>query len=131
MSRDNKSYEQPVEITEELPDPKVDLVATVGNNAVLRRYIWWNFWIIACDASSWQIGLACMDANAVLPVFISTLTDSKLAIGFLFALLRAGADGYMLKETNPADLLHAVRVTAAGGVALGPGITDRVLVHHG
>ena len=35
---------------------------------------------------------------------------------FLLASLRAGADGYILKEATPAELRHAVRTVAGGGM---------------
>jgi DNA-binding NarL/FixJ family response regulator len=41
-------------------------------------------------------------------------------------LLRAGASGYVLKQSAPADFLKAVRAVAAGGVYLDPAMTTRV-----
>jgi DNA-binding NarL/FixJ family response regulator len=41
-------------------------------------------------------------------------------------LLRAGASGYVLKQSAPADLLKAVRAVAAGGIYLDPSMTARV-----
>jgi DNA-binding NarL/FixJ family response regulator len=40
--------------------------------------------------------------------------------------LRAGASGYVLKQSAPADFLKAVRAVAAGGVYLDPSMTGRV-----
>ena len=37
---------------------------------------------------------------------------------YVFAVLRAGASGYLLKDTPPADLLAAIRVIAAGDASL-------------
>jgi two-component system response regulator DevR len=45
----------------------------------------------------------------------------------LFASILAGAAGYVLKQINAEDLLRAVRVVAAGGSLLDPGVTSRVL----
>jgi DNA-binding NarL/FixJ family response regulator len=39
----------------------------------------------------------------------------------------AGASGFLVKDTEPADLLRAVRVAAAGDALLSPGITRRLL----
>ena len=39
---------------------------------------------------------------------------------YVFAALRAGASGYLLKDTPPADLLAAIRVIAAGDALLDP-----------
>ena len=41
-------------------------------------------------------------------------------------LLRAGASGYVLKQSPPPLLLQAIRVVAAGGIYLDPAITARV-----
>ncbi len=46
---------------------------------------------------------------------------------YIFALLRAGADGYLLKNADSDDLLRAVKTTAAGGKALDPAVTARVI----
>ncbi len=45
----------------------------------------------------------------------------------LLAALAAGADGYMLKSTEPQDLLQAIRQVAAGQGVLSPEITSRVM----
>ncbi|MGD9996452.1 MAG: response regulator [Ilumatobacteraceae bacterium] len=41
--------------------------------------------------------------------------------------LRAGASGFLLKDTLPVDLLHAVRVVAAGDALISPRITRRLI----
>jgi DNA-binding NarL/FixJ family response regulator len=47
---------------------------------------------------------------------------------YVFAALRAGASGFLLKDTLPADLLTAIRVVAAGEALLAPSITRRLIV---
>ena len=46
---------------------------------------------------------------------------------YVFALLRAGADGYLLKSADPDDLVRAVKATAAGGKVLDPAVAGRVV----
>jgi DNA-binding NarL/FixJ family response regulator len=46
---------------------------------------------------------------------------------YVFAALRAGASGFLLKDTLPADLLTAIRVVAAGDALLAPSITRRLI----
>jgi DNA-binding NarL/FixJ family response regulator len=41
--------------------------------------------------------------------------------------VRAGASGFLVKDTEPAELLRAVRVAAAGDALLSPGPTRRLL----
>jgi DNA-binding NarL/FixJ family response regulator len=46
---------------------------------------------------------------------------------YVFAALRAGASGFLLKDTLPDDLLAAVRLVAEGETLLSPGITRRLV----
>ena len=45
----------------------------------------------------------------------------------VFAALRAGASGFLLKDTRPEDLVTAIRVVAGGEALLAPTITRRLL----
>jgi DNA-binding NarL/FixJ family response regulator len=45
---------------------------------------------------------------------------------YLQELLRAGVSGYVLKQSAPAELLQAIRATAAGGQYLDSALTARV-----
>ena len=49
----------------------------------------------------------------------------------LFASIRAGADGYILKKTTPADLLKAIEETLEGGAPMTPSIARQVLLFVG
>jgi DNA-binding NarL/FixJ family response regulator len=46
---------------------------------------------------------------------------------YVFAALHAGASGFLLKDTLPADLLNAIRVVAAGDALLAPSVTRRLI----
>lgn len=46
---------------------------------------------------------------------------------YVFALLRAGADGYVLKNTDPDELVRSVKATAAGGKVLDPAVAAKVV----
>jgi DNA-binding NarL/FixJ family response regulator len=46
---------------------------------------------------------------------------------YVFAALRAGASGFLLKDTLPADLITAIRVVAAGDALLAPSVTRRLI----
>jgi DNA-binding NarL/FixJ family response regulator len=46
---------------------------------------------------------------------------------YVFTALREGAAGFLVKDTEPADLIRAVRVVAAGEALLSPGVTRRLI----
>jgi DNA-binding NarL/FixJ family response regulator len=46
---------------------------------------------------------------------------------YVFNALRAGACGFMVKDTEPSDLLQGVRVAARGDALLSPSITRRLI----
>jgi DNA-binding NarL/FixJ family response regulator len=46
---------------------------------------------------------------------------------YVYSALRAGASGFLLKDTPPAQLLDAVRVIASGEALLAPTITRRLI----
>ncbi|MEU8897705.1 response regulator transcription factor [Nocardia sp. NPDC048505] len=46
---------------------------------------------------------------------------------YVFEAMRAGATGFLVKHTEPADLVRAVRVVAAGEALLSPGVTRRLI----
>ena len=46
---------------------------------------------------------------------------------YVYAALRGGASGFLLKDTPPRDLLAAIRCVAAGDALLAPGITRRLI----
>jgi DNA-binding NarL/FixJ family response regulator len=49
----------------------------------------------------------------------------------VMSALRAGADGFLLKDTAPAEIVHAVRLVAAGEAMLSPSVTRTLLSHLG
>jgi DNA-binding NarL/FixJ family response regulator len=62
------------------------------------------------------------------------LSDVRLIIlttfetdAYVFEALRAGASGFLVKDTVPAELLRAVRVVAGGEALLSPGVTRRLI----
>ena len=48
---------------------------------------------------------------------------------YVFTALEAGASGFLLKDTPPTDLIHAVHVVARGDAMLSPTVTRRMLSH--
>jgi DNA-binding NarL/FixJ family response regulator len=46
---------------------------------------------------------------------------------YLFEALRVGASGFLVKDTEPVELLRGVRAVAAGDALLSPGVTRRLI----
>ncbi len=46
---------------------------------------------------------------------------------YVYAALRAGASGFLLKDALPAELINGIRVVAAGDAAVAPAITRRLI----
>jgi len=61
--------------------------------------------------------------NAVRIVILSTFDLDE----YVFEALRVGASGFLVKNTEPAELIHAVRAVAAGDALLSPGVTKRLV----
>ena len=61
---------------------------------------------------------------AAVKVLILTTFDAD---DYVFEALRAGASGFLLKDTEPEDLLAAVRVIARGDALLAPSVTRRLI----
>ncbi|MGC4867432.1 response regulator [Micromonospora sp. DT53] len=67
----------------------------------------------------------CADpATAGTRVIILTTFDLD---EYVYGALRAGASGFLLKDTPPADLLTGIRVVAAGEGLLAPTVTRRLI----
>jgi DNA-binding NarL/FixJ family response regulator len=46
---------------------------------------------------------------------------------YVFEALRGGAGGFLVKDTEPVELIHAVRAVAAGDALLSPSVTRRLI----
>jgi DNA-binding NarL/FixJ family response regulator len=57
-------------------------------------------------------------------ILILTTYDTD---AYVFEALQAGASGFLLKDCGPPELLHAIRVVAAGEALLAPRITRRLI----
>ena len=63
---------------------------------------------------------------ALGPVHVVILTTFDLD-EYVFEGLRAGAAGFLVKDTDAAELLRAIRVVADGGALLSPSVTMRLI----
>ncbi|MFD1935919.1 response regulator [Nonomuraea mangrovi] len=63
-------------------------------------------------------------ARASSKVLILTTFDAD---DYVYAALRGGASGFLLKDAPPSDLINGVRVVAAGEGLLAPSVTRRLI----
>ena len=68
--------------------------------------------------------IVALDRAAGVRVLVLTTFDLD---EYVYQALRAGASGFLLKDTPPADLLAAIRVVAAGDALLAPSVTRRLI----
>ncbi|MEX2984600.1 response regulator [Streptomyces sp. C36] len=109
--------------------PDIDVVADCGGGEAVdtvRR--------CAPDVVLLDIRMPDVDGLTVLrglralarPPAVAMLTTFD-ADEYLAAALRGGAAGFLLKDTDPEQLVRAVRTLAAGGSVLDPGVTRAVI----
>jgi DNA-binding NarL/FixJ family response regulator len=68
--------------------------------------------------------IVALDRAEAVRVLVLTTFDLD---EYVYEALRAGASGFLLKDTPPADLLAAIRVVAAGDALLAPSVTRRLI----
>jgi DNA-binding NarL/FixJ family response regulator len=75
-----------------------------------------------------------MDGVQATKQIVESDSDARIIIlttfdldEYVYAALRAGASGFLLKDTPPADLLSGVRAVASGDAVVGPSVTRRLL----
>ncbi|WP_067718755.1 response regulator transcription factor [Nocardia yamanashiensis] len=64
--------------------------------------------------------------TALTGVKVVVLTTFELD-EYVFEAMRAGATGFLVKHTEPADLIKAIRVVAGGDALLSPSVTRRLV----
>lgn len=68
--------------------------------------------------------LCALDAPVPVPVLVLTTFDLD---DYVFGALEAGASGFLLKDSEPEDIVHAVRQVAAGRGTIDQTLTRRIL----
>ncbi|MCG5472700.1 response regulator transcription factor [Micromonospora sp. LAH09] len=80
-----------------------------------------------------DIRMPVLDGLAATGQIVAS-TDARVIIlttfdldEYVYGALRAGASGFLVKDTEPAELIHAVRVVARGDALIAPAVTRRLI----
>lgn len=98
--------------------------AVAQARAVLPDVVLMDIRMPGKDGIEATVDLANDSATRDVRVLVLTTFDLD---EYVFRALRAGASGFLLKDTDPDDLLDAVRVVAGGEALLAPSVTRRLI----
>ena len=111
-------------------EPDIDVVAAVADgDAAVDAALTHDADVVLMDLRMPGVGgieatTRIAGARPATAVVVLTMSDDDDSV---FAALRAGARGYLLKEADAEDIVRAVRAVASGEAVFGPKIADRVI----
>ncbi len=119
------SSEPDIEVVGEAPD---GLEAVLLSQRLRPDVVIMDIRMPTLDGVAATARLAGLQLGRPVRVLIITTFDLD---EYVVEALRAGASGFLLKDTTPEQLVHAVRVVADGDALLAPKITRRLLDLYG
>ena len=76
------------------------------------------------DGIAATVALRRLDTPPQVIVLTTFQADAQV-----MSALRAGASGFLVKDTPPAEIIHAIRVVASGDAIISPSVTRTLLGH--
>lgn len=111
-------------------DPRIEVIAGVGDGAAAVEAVRAH----RIDVALMDIRMPGLDGIRATEQIVLMAPDTRVLIlttfdldEFVLGAVKAGASGYLTKDTPPGRLIEAICDVAAGSSALAPGVTGSVL----